>query len=168
MNSRFFFEKLETSDEYKKFIEENPKAYLCSGFFDIDVNNSSENKYHFDFYVPSSQKTFSFELEKEVKLVELERIGEKVLDKVLLKKDFDFYKIEEKIRIEMELGGIKNKIQKMIFSLQNIKGKDVLLGTIFLSGLGLLKVNIDVYDNQTIDFEKKSLFDMIKVIPKKK
>ncbi|MCL5018695.1 MAG: hypothetical protein M1416_02945 [Candidatus Pacearchaeota archaeon] len=163
MNSRFFLEKLDESEEYKKFTEENPDAYLCSGFFEIDLNSDGNNKYHLDFYVPSSQKTFSFQLENGVKLIELER-NEQVLPKVLMKKDFDFYKIEEKVLVEMELEGIKSKMQKMIFSLQNVDGKDMLLGTIFLSGMGLLKVNIDVYDNQIIDFEKKSLFDMIKIV----
>lgn len=167
INSRFLFEKLEGSDEYKKFAEENPKAYLCSGFFDIDMNSEMANKYHLDFYVPSTKKTFSFQMEDGVKLMELER-NEEVLPKVLMKKNFDFDKVQEKILIEMELEKIKNKIQKMIFSLQNIDGKDMLLGTIFLSGMGLLKVNIDVYDNTISDFEKKSLFDMIKVVRKGK
>jgi len=167
MISQILIEKLEASDEYKRFIEKNPTAYLCSGFFDINSENDSENKYHFDFYVSATKKTFSFQIE-DGKFVELERnYEEKILAKVLLKKYFDFDKIKEKIAIEMELEGIKSKIQKMIFSLQNLEGKDILLGTIFLSGLGLLKVNIDVYDNQIIDFEKKSLFDMIKIIPKK-
>ncbi|MDD5012370.1 MAG: hypothetical protein PHQ66_01850 [Candidatus Nanoarchaeia archaeon] len=166
MNSQFLIEKLEFSDEYKKFIGENPTAYLCSGFFDIGTEKNSENKYHFDFYVPETKKTFSFQLE-DGKLVELERnYEEKILDKVLLNRDFDFDKIKERIMIEMELQEIKNKIQKMIFSLQNIDGKDLLFGTIFLSGLGLLKVNIDIYDNKIIDFEKKSLLDMIKVVKK--
>lgn len=167
MNSQFLLEKLEDSDEYKKFIEENPDAYLCSGFFDIDIENDSVNKYHFDFYIPSSKKTFSFELESEIKLIELERNNEeKVLNKVLMKTNFDFDRIREKILIEMEVKQIKNKIQKMLFSLQNIDGKDLLLGTIFLSGLGLLKVNIDVDANHITDFEKKSIFDMINIVRK--
>ncbi len=169
MNFQFLIEGLENSYEYKMFMEENPDAYLCSGFFDIDINNNFENlnsgnKYHLDFYVPSIRKTFSFQLEEGVKLIELERNDEKVLNKVLMKKYFDFYDIKERIMIEMELEEIKNKIQKMLFSLQNIGGRDMLLGTIFLSGMGLLKVNIDIYENKIIDFEKKSLFDMIKLV----
>ncbi len=166
MNSQFLLEKLYSPDEFKKFIKENPDAYLCSGFFDIDAEKGLDNKYHFDFYVPSSKKTFSFEMENEIKMVPLERDYETILDKVLMKKHFDFDKLKEKILIEMELKKINSRIQKMIFSLQNKEGKDILIGTIFLSGLGLLKVDIDINSNQITEFEKKSLFDMMKIIKK--
>jgi hypothetical protein len=64
----------------------------------------------------------------------------------------------------MELKKITNKIQKLIFSLQNVDKKDVLIGTIFLSGLGLIKVDVDLAENIFTEFEKKSLFDMIKIV----
>lgn len=166
MNSQFLLEKLESSEEYKKFIKENPTAYLCSGFFDFGIDKNSENKYHFDFYVPSSKKTFSFELENGIKLVPLERNEEQIFEKVSMKNNFDFDDIKEIILKEMELKKINNKIQKMIFSLQNKDGKDFLLGTIFLSGLGLLKANIDIINKTITDFEKKSFFDMMKIIRK--
>lgn len=167
MNSQFLIEKLENSEEYKKFVKENPDAYLCSGFFIIDLEKNPTNKYHLDFYAPSSKKIFSFDLKEGIKLVPLEKNDEKVLDKVLMKKNFDFDKIKKKIMTEMELKKIKNKIQKMIFSLQNKDGKDFLLGTIFISGLGLLKVNIDLFENIITDFEKKSFFDMLNIIRRK-
>ncbi len=167
MNSQFLFEKLEDSEEFKQFIKENPKAYLCSGFFIIDMDKNPENKYHFDFYVPSSKKTFSFELENGIKLVPLERNDEKVMEKLLMENHFDFDELKEKILTEMELKQVKNKIQKMIFSLQNIEGEDFLLGTIFLSGLGLIRADFDIKNNQITEFEKKSLFDMMKIVKKK-
>jgi hypothetical protein len=169
MNSQFLIEKLESSEEFEKFMKENPKAYLCSGFFVIDSESKiPEDKYHFDFYISSSKKTFSFELENDVKLVPLERNDERVLEKVSMKKDFDFEKIREKIAAEMELKKINNKIQKMLFSLQNVGGRDMLLGTIFLSGLGLIKANFDIDKNMITDFEKKSLFEMMKIVSKGK
>jgi len=167
MDSQFLLEKLESSDEYKKFISENKDAYLCSGFFVVDLDEKNpEDKFHFDFYIPSKKKTFSFELENGVKLVELQRNDEVVLEKVLMKNNFDFDKLKEKILVEMELKKITNKIQKMIFSLQNVDKKDVLIGTIFLSGLGLIKVDVDLAENIFTDFEKKSLFEMMKIIKK--
>lgn len=165
MNSQFLLEKLKNSQEYKEFIKENKTAYLCSGFFVIDMENNGGNQYHFDFYVPESGKTFSFELEGGVKLIPLER-DEQVLEEVSMKNHFDFDKIREKILTEMELKKINNKLQKMLFSLQKVKGKDMLLGTIFISNLGLLRVNVDIDSNQITDFEKKSLFDMMKMVKK--
>jgi hypothetical protein len=171
MNSQFLWEKLEDSEELKKFKEENPDAYLCSGFFIIDSEEKiPDNKYHFDFYIPSSKKTFSFELESGIKIVELERLENETsvitLEEVSLKNHFDFGEIKEKILREMEFKHISNKIQKMIFSLQSKDGKDVLIGTVFLSGLGLISVNLDLFSNEIVDFEKKSLFDMMKIVKK--
>lgn len=168
MNSKFLIEKLESSEEFKKFRKENPDAYLCSGFFVIDLENKEQDdKYHFDYYVPESKKTFSFEIENGIKLVELERNDEKILEKVSMKEDFDFDRIKEMISAEMELKKINNKIQKMLFSLQNLENEDILLGTIFISGLGLIKTNIDLKEKRVTDFEKKSLFDIIKTIKRK-
>ena len=167
MNSQFLLEKLENSEEYKKFMKENEDAYFCSGFFDIDLaEKNSKNKYHFDFFVPSSKKTFSFEIENGIKLVPLERDYEIVLKKVSMKNHFDLDEVKNMILEEMEKKKINNKLQKMIFSLQNKEGKDFLIGTIFLSGLGLLKVDIDINSNQITEFEKKSLFDMMKIVRK--
>jgi len=169
MNSQFLLEKLKASDEFKKFKKENPNAYLCSGFFIIDfAEKNPQNKYHFDFYVPSNKKIFSFELENGIKLVEIEKNNnEPILKKVSMRNHFDFDKIKEKIMTEMELKKIKNKIQKMIFSLQNSEGEDFLLGTIFISGLGLIRVDVDITENKITEFEKKSFFDMLKIVKKK-
>ena len=166
MNSQFLFEKLESSDVYKKFISENKDAYLCSGFFIIDLEKQ-DNKYHFDFYVPVSKKTFSFETEDGVKVVELERTDGKVLEKVSMKKVFDFDDLRKKISEEMVEKKISNKIHKMIFSLQSLNNSSFLIGTIFLSGLALLKVNFDISKNKITDFEKSSFFDMMKIVKKK-
>jgi hypothetical protein len=167
MNSQFLLEKLKDSQEYKEFIKENKDAYLCSGFFVIDMENKGEgNQYHFDFFVPENKKSFSFELEAEIRVVPLERY-EQILEKISLNFGFDFEQIEKIISTEMELKRIKNKIQKMIFSLQNVKGKDMLLGTIFVSGFGMVKVNIDLKEKRIVDFEKKSFWDMLNVMRKK-
>ena len=167
MNSQFLLEKLKSSEEYKTFLKENKSAYLCSGFFVIDMENrETGNQYHFDFFVPESKKTFSFELETGVKLVPLERNDEQILEKVSLNSSFDFDEIEKIISKEMEIKKINNKIQKIIFSLQNVKGKDLFLGTIFVSGFGMVKANIDLKDKRVIDFEKRSFFDMLNIMRK--
>jgi hypothetical protein len=169
MNSQFLLEKLENSEEYKKFMKENKEAYLCSAFFIIDFETQPpENKFHFDYYIPSSKKTFSFELEfeNEIKLTELERFDEKILEKVSTDKHFDFDEIYDKIMKEMEVQKMTNKIQKMIFSLQNFENKEMLFGTILISGLSLIKMTFDISEDKITEFEKKSFFDMMKILKK--
>jgi hypothetical protein len=166
MNSQFLLEKLEDSEEYKKFMKENKDAYLCSAFFIIDFSECPENKYHFDYYIPSSKKTFSFEYENGIKLVPLERYDEKVLEKVSFDQHFDFDELYDKVKERMEEEKINNKIIKMIFSWQNFEGKDTLFGTIMLSGLALVKMVYNIKEDKITEFEKKSFFDMMKIVKK--
>ena len=163
MNVQFYMEKLSLSEKFKNFMKDNKDAYLCSGFFVIDKNpKNPDNKQHFDYYVPSSKKMFSFQLEEGIKRVPLDIINKEVPEKIL-KPEFDFNEIEKIIEKEMERRDIKNKIQKIMLSLQNFNKKDFLICTVFISMLGILKVKIDLSTEEVTEFEKKSFFDIMKV-----
>ena len=163
MNIQFYMEKLSLSEEFKKFMKENKDAYLCSGFFVIDKDTKNpDNKQHFDYYVPSSKKIFSFQLEDEIKIVPIDTLNKEVPEKIS-KHEFDFDEIEKIIEEEMEKQNVKSKIQKIILSLQNIKGRDYLICTVFISMLGILKVKINLSTEEVTEFEKKSFFDIMKV-----
>ena len=166
MNLQFYFEKLKNSEEFKNFKKENPEAFLCSGFFVID-KQGKDNKQHFDFYIPSKKKMFSFQLEDGIKLVPIEMLNDKIPSKLLFNENLNFEEVESLIVSEMGKQKIKNKIQKILLSLQNLDGKDFLVGTIFVSSLALLKMNMDISEKRITSFEKTSLFDMVKVIKKK-
>ena len=167
MNLQFYLEKLQNSDEYKKFIRENSDAFFCSGFFSIDETGKEKNQQHLDYFIPSANKMFSFQLGENISLTPIENFGKdfvptKIPDNV----DFNFDKIKEIILKEMEKNKIKNKIQKVLLSLQNRDNCNFLIGTIFISGLGLLKIKLDLEKNEIIEFEKKSFFDMLKIVKK--
>jgi hypothetical protein len=173
MNIKFYIEKLENSGIYKKFIKENPDAFLCSGFFVID-KQGSDNKQHLDFFVPEKNstngKTFSFQIDKEINLVPIEERDNIENNKNLFPKpkkldfnyDFDFNEIEEIIQKKMEENKIKNTIQKYLFSLQKVENRDYLIGTVFISMLGLIKVNISLPEKKVMIFEKRSIFEIVK------
>jgi len=161
MNFQFYLEKLYSSEIFKNFIKENSKAYLCSGFFTID-KEGKDNQIHIDFYIPDSKKMFSFRIEKKIEKIPVEMITKKIPLEVKLDFDFNLEEIEEMIVNEMKKKDIKTKLQKIIFSLQNIKGKNFLVCTVFTSMLGLLKVHIDLKEKKIILFEKKSFFDLMK------
>ncbi len=167
MNFQFYLEKLFDSEHFQKFIEENKDAYPVSGFFVID-KEGKDNQQHLDYYVPSTKKLFSFQLEKGCELVPLEMIAEFKTDKLAVNYSFDFNEIENLIQKEMTAKGMTNKIQKLLFSLQHKEGKDYLVGTIFISGFGIIKVNIDISEMKIMLFEKKSFFDMLKITKKEK
>lgn len=212
MNLKFYLEKLHASEEYKNFMRENPKAYLCSGFFIIDKVGNDEKK-HFDYFIPisfpppqpkdslsqtrdidnklltenfevnknlarksgkadfrainsehSEGKLFSFQFEETIKLIPVELTYNEIPEKIPDNCNFYFEEVEKIINERIEQENIKNKIQKILLSLQSKNGKCFLVGTIFISSLGMIKVKIDLEDMNLIDFEKKSFMDMFKVV----
>lgn len=162
MNFQFYLEKLFDSDSFNKFKESNKDAYPCSGFFIID-KEGSDNKQHFDYFVPSIGKMFSFALEDGCAIVPMELPEKIVPTEITMNYSFDFNNVEKLIQNEMDIRQIKSKIQKILISLQNKDGKDYLVGTVFLSMFGLLKVNIDISSMKIVDFEKKSFMDMLRI-----
>src|SRR3989344_9191561 len=164
MNFQFYLEKLFASDEFKKFKKENKGAYLCSGFFSID-RQGKDNQQHLDFYIPLTKEMFSFQLEKG-EFSQLKNYDERIPEKLKENLDFDFDEIENIIINKMKEENVNKQIQKLLFSLQNMEEKNFLIGTIFISGMGILKATISLDENKIIGFEKKSIFDMFKIIRK--
>jgi hypothetical protein len=166
MNFQFYFEKLVESEEFKKFKNEHKDAFFCSGFFVVD-KKGEENKQNIDYFAPSNEKMFSFKINNDIELVPVENFGEAFIpEEILDKVNFDFTEVEDMIQDKMEQEKIKNKIEKLLLSLQSKDKKNYLLGTIFISGLGIIKVKIDLDKNKIVDFEKKSFFDMVKIVKK--
>lgn len=186
MNLQFYLEKLFASEKFQNFIKKNPSAYFCSGFFSIDKENKG-NKIHIDYIIPETKKIFSFQVsapkglpsgdedinpEGKVDVIPVEQIGDEFLKQLSDNIDFDFEEIEKMIVEKMDEQKIKSKIQKILLSLQKIdtlkgtSGKIFLVGTVFISGLGMIKIKIDLEENKIVEFEKKSFFDMMKIVKK--
>jgi len=163
MNFQFYFEKLIASDVFGDFMKENKDAYACGGFFILD-KQGNDNKQHFDYYVPSLKKIFSFKLEDGVQMIPVEMIDPRIPGKIKSNYNFDFKDVENMIQEEMNKQNINKELQKTILSLQSLDtdGKDYLIGTVFISGLGMIKINIDISEMKFTVFEKKSFFDMLK------
>ncbi len=165
MNLQFYLEKLHSSDEFRAFIRENPQAFLCSGFLSLDKERNS-NQIHFDYFIPKEKIIISFQLESEVQKVPLKKYDDKVPEEVSTDFELDFAELELLIFEKMEKENIKSKMQKIILSLQRIDGRNLLMGTVFVSMLGLLKITIDIEEKKVIEFEKKSLFEIMNVFKK--
>lgn len=163
MNLQFYLEKLHSSEEFKDFMKKNPDAYLCSGFFVIDENEKKDNKIHFDYFLPKEKEMFSFQLEEGIKLVALDKFDKRIPKKISGEYGFEFKEIEKIIEERMKKENLKNKIQKIMLSLQEIDGKNYLIATIFISMLGMLSVKISLLDKKITSFEKKSFFDILKI-----
>lgn len=169
MNFQFYYEKLIDSEEYQKFVRENPDAYPCSGFFAMDKENEGkDNRVHFDFWLPGVEKMYSFSVHGgPVEFVNVENYDKRPFEKIGLNYDFDLRDFEKMILERKESEKIKGSVQKLLFSLQKFEGRDYLVTTVFLNNFGMLKINIDVAEKGITSFEKKSFMDMFKIIKNK-
>ena len=168
MNFQFYYEKLCASDKHKKFLEKHPESYMCSGFFVLDKERGGNgNKVHFDFWDKKSNKMHSFSVVGEVELVPVENFEVRDFEPVATNLAFEVEDFEKIIIERMSKEKISNSIQKILFSFQRLNGKDFLLGTVFLNNLGLIKLTIDLERQEITGFEKKSFFDMLKIVKKK-
>lgn len=167
MNFQFYLEKLFASREFEKFRNENPKAFLCSGFFSID-KKGEDNQQHLDYFNPETKKMFSFKFKEGiVEVVPVEDYGVDVkIDEVSDNLDFDFGEIERKIEEKILGENVNKKVEKILLSLQNKDAMNFLIGTVFLSGLRMVKITINLDDGKIEDFENKSFFDMLKIVKK--
>ena len=169
MNLKFYIEKLNSSEKFKEFKKENQDCFLCSGFFIIDKQKHADNKINLDFYIPSKKEMFSFKLNNKIEKVPVENFAKDFIpEKISENINFDFEEIEKIIEQEFQKEKINKKIQKILFSLQSLNSKSYLIGTIFISGLGIIQTKFDLQKNKIIEFKKKSFFDMVKIIKKKK
>jgi hypothetical protein len=178
MNFQFYLEKLYDSKEFLKFRKENPKAFLCSGFFSIDKKipqknkeSKADNQQHLDYYIPELKKMFSFKLDQNpIEMTPIDHFGyidEKDIKKISDNIDFNFEELEKIIEEKMEHEKINKKIEKILWSLQNKEGKEFLIGTVFISNLGMIKISYDLQEKKLVDFQKKSFLDFIRIVKKK-
>ena len=166
MNFQFYVEKLKASEDYKKFMKENKETFPCSCFFIID-KEEGKDKQHFDFFISSSNKMFSFQLENNAEMTPVDVKEQKVPVKISLEHDFDFKEIEKMIEDRMSEEKIDKRIQKILLSLQNVDGRDYFIGTIFITQFGLINATIDIEKKEIVDFKKRTFFDMMNVLGKK-
>jgi hypothetical protein len=180
MNFQFYIEKLFDSKEFQDFKKENPSAFLCSGFFSIDKkptskNPQGDNQQHLDYFIPELNKMFSFKLNQNpVELMPVDNFAQNSEDqkpefkKISDNLDFEFEEFEKMIEQKMQEEKINKNIEKLLWSLQHKDGKEYLIGTIFISNLGMIKASIDLQEKQLKDFEKKSFMDFLKITKKPK
>ena len=165
MNLGFYMEKLHSSDKFQTFLRENPSAYLCSGFFVIDMEKK-DNKVHFDYLNPKNDKISSFQMDNGIKVVNLEQTDERVFEGISDSIEIDFDELQKIIEGEMKRNNVKSRIQKIMLSLQKNNGQTQLVGTVFISTLGMIRVNISLPEKKITEFEKKSFFDIVNVFKK--
>jgi len=161
MKFEHYAKKLEESEEFAKFIRQNPEAYLCAGFFVLDLETG--NHIHQIDYVLPNNKIATFLLDDGVKL----KISDKPIKKKLphiekLQIKTDLEALQGIVEDEMKNRTVTGKIKKIIAILHILDNKLIWNLQCILDGLNIVQVHIDDEDQTILKFEKHSLMELIK------
>jgi hypothetical protein len=156
--------RLEKSNEFKKFKSENPEAFLCAGFFIINLKGNifeysldfRNDKQIFTFKIPENEKSGIIMLQDEI----LDKT--KPLEKINLDVQIDIEDLREIIEKNLELNNIKNRLEEFIAVLQNLNNQIVWNLTVMLEGFTIINIIINSETGNIEKFEKKNLMDFIK------
>ena len=169
MKFEHYVKRLEDSSEYKKFREEHKKAYLCAGFFVLDFE-SNKDVHQIDFLIPGNKKIATFTLQDgiQLKISEPMKKAKNKLEKLELKEETntDIDALKGIVHDEMLNRTVTGEIKKIIAVLQNKDNRKIWNLNCITADMGILKVHIDDKTSSVIEFEKASLFDFMKMIPK--
>ena len=166
------YEQITTSDKFKDFIEKNPTAELCAGFFIMDFL-SNDNKTALDYKLGNKVFSFNIKDDESIKVIEdelMELQGRPTLTKINPEAKTELTELRSIAGIAALDNGISSKFNKIIAVLQNNpspenndgKTNQIWNLTCMLDGLIILNILIDTVDGHIIKFERKSMMDMIK------
>lgn len=162
-----YVQKVKNSQDFKEFMKEDPKAYLCSLFFTRDFNdNRSETQV--DFYSPKKKMIVSFKADKKIERFPLNKKAETLTHKKFIPKPIketikmDVDELEPTLTDEMHNRGMTYHIEKLLAFVNITDGELIWNCTGFLRGLGLLQAHVEDKTNTVLFMEKKSFFDILK------
>jgi hypothetical protein len=165
MKFEHYVKRATDHQDFKKFSEKHKKAYLSAGFFVLDYE-TNKNIHQIDFFTPGSNKIFTYKLEENsmqeskipsnIKMKKPEKIDGDV--------KIDLDALKGIVHDEMLNRTITQEIKKIIAVLQQEQGKKVWKLNCITGDMGIIKVHIDDSRGNILEFEKSSLFDLIKKI----
>jgi hypothetical protein len=152
-------ERLKQKPGYEKFIAANPDAFLYAMFCIVSANEKEGDKIQFDFYLPKEKKiSYSEYPFDEVKVQNEET---KFIPKPINIDNFkidveDLWNVVEKIQNEKNDKSVINKIIA-IFK------EDCLDLTCMTISLDFIKIKVNQYSGECIDFKKENLSNLVQI-----
>jgi len=159
-----YVEKLNSSEEYKKFQGKYKDAFLVAGFFVLDFE-TGKNLHQIDYYIPGEKKVAAFTLDDKVVIQILDTINEKVPEKLDIQTNIDLDALKGILEDEMKNRNITEDIKKIIAVIQTIEGKKIWVLNCVLSGMEILKAHIEDESQTVLKMEKASVMDYVKKVP---
>lgn len=163
MKFEHYIKKLSDSEIYKSFKKENPRAYLCAGFFIIDFE-TGKNIYQLD-YMLKNRKIATFSLEEGVKVHVSNAPFRKKLPEIKGDITTDLKALKGIVEDEMKNRTITDNIKKIIAVLQVVDGRIVWNLNCITNNLNILQIHIDDANGTILKFMKYSILDFVKTVP---
>ncbi len=166
MKCAVYIKKVKDSQEFKDFMKEDPKAFLCSLFFTRDFTDKRAET-QVDFYSPKKKMIISFKVDGKVERAPLAKKAETLTHKKFVPKPLvetikmDVDEIEPTIVDEMHNRGMTYQIEKVLAFVNITDGEVIWNCTAFLKGLGLILAHIEDKSNTVLFMDKKSFFDLL-------
>ena len=167
MKCAVYLKKVKESKEFKEFMKEDPKAYLCSLFFTRDFVEKRDDT-QVDFYSPKAKMIISFKVGKEVERAPLGKKAETLTHKKFVPKllkdtiKMDVDEMEPTLMDEMHNRGMTYTIEKILAFVNVTDGEVIWNCTAFLKGLGLLQAHVEDKTETVLFMDKKSFFDLLR------
>ena len=158
MNFKEALEKLEKSSEFLKFRKENPKAYLCAGFFVLDFESNQDTQ-QIDFQC--EEKIAAFSVAKEISIKMEETADKKKVPSIKPEIKIDVDEMQKIAGREIEKNKISTKLNKIIAILQMHDEKQIWNLTCIFASLVMLRLHIDAFSGNVLRADKSSLFDFV-------
>lgn len=158
MNFIEAFKKLEASKEFKDFKKKNPEAYLCAGFFILDVE-ANQNVQQIDFQCDDKIATFSLADTITMKMEETADKKKLLSIKPEIKADLD--EVQKIVKKETEKNKITSKMNKIIAVLQAHEDKQIWNVTCIFSSFAILRLHMDSFTGKVLKSENANMFDFV-------
>jgi len=158
------FARLEKSEVFKSFKAQNPDAFLCAGFFILNIKQGI-NQYALDYRNDKQIFTFDFPNNENANItLKTDDLlpSPKPLEKINLDVQIDIEEIQGIIEQGLKDNNIKNQLEEVVAVLQNLDGQIVWNLTCMLEGITIVNAIIHSETGAILKFAKKNLLDFVK------
>jgi ribosomal protein S18 len=152
MKFKELISELKEKESYKKFISENPDAYVCAGFLILSSGEKEGDKVQINMFLPSKKKIATFDYPFN--------------DAVIHKDEIENSKEIKNMDFKLDVDGLKDFVkEKLGIEPAKIIGilKDDIWNLTILNGMDMRRLKVNAYDKKVLEEDKGLLSDFIKI-----
>jgi hypothetical protein len=163
------FSRLEKSEAFENFKNQNKDAFFCAGFF---ILNFKQNQFEYSLDFRDNKTLFAFKISSdekenivftEDKLLENQKPLDRVSESEAINAKPGLEDLREILKEELLKNNIKNTLDEAIAVIQVLDNKLVWHITCICSTFVIVTVIIEAKSKKILKFDKKSLMDFASI-----